>query len=46
MNLFDLLSNFWRVDEQKNFSGNEIGRIAGTTYETVRKHVCSTSTDN
>ena len=23
MNLFDLLSNFWRVDEQKNFSGNE-----------------------
>jgi len=23
MNLFELLSNFWRVDEQKNFSGNE-----------------------
>jgi len=23
MNLFDLLSNFWRLDEQKNFSGNE-----------------------
>ena len=23
MNLFDLLSNFWRMDEQKNFSGNE-----------------------
>jgi hypothetical protein len=23
MNLFDLLTNFWRVDEQKNFSGNE-----------------------
>jgi hypothetical protein len=23
MNLFDLLANFWRVDEQKNFSGNE-----------------------
>jgi len=23
MNLFDLLSNFWRIDEQKNFSGNE-----------------------
>jgi len=23
MNLFDLLSSFWRLDEQKNFSGNE-----------------------
>ena len=23
MNLFDLLANFWRLDEQKNFSGNE-----------------------
>jgi hypothetical protein len=23
VNLFDLLSNFWRLDEQKNFSGNE-----------------------
>lgn len=23
MNLFDLLASFWRVDEQKNFSGNE-----------------------
>jgi hypothetical protein len=23
MNLFDLVANFWRVDEQKNFSGNE-----------------------
>ncbi|MDR2916197.1 MAG: hypothetical protein LBV74_15465 [Tannerella sp.] len=23
MNLFDLIANFWRVDEQKNFSGNE-----------------------
>ena len=23
MNLFDLLANFWRVDEQRNFSGNE-----------------------
>ena len=23
MNLFDVLSNFWRVDEQKNFTGNE-----------------------
>lgn len=23
MNLFDLLANFWRVDEQENFSGNE-----------------------
>ncbi|WP_313382362.1 hypothetical protein [Proteiniphilum saccharofermentans] len=23
MNLFKLLANFWRVDEQKNFSGNE-----------------------
>jgi len=23
MNLFELLVNFWRVDEQKNFSGNE-----------------------
>ena len=23
MNLFELLANFWRVDEQKNFSGNE-----------------------
>ena len=23
MNLFDLLSNFWRLDEQKNFGGNE-----------------------
>lgn len=23
MNLFELLTNFWRVDEQKNFSGNE-----------------------
>lgn len=23
MNLFDLINNFWRVDEQKNFSGNE-----------------------
>jgi hypothetical protein len=23
MNLFDLLVNFWRLDEQKNFSGNE-----------------------
>jgi hypothetical protein len=23
MNLYDLLSNFWRVDEQKSFSGNE-----------------------
>ena len=23
MNLFDLIANFWRLDEQKNFSGNE-----------------------
>lgn len=23
MNLFELLANFWQVDEQKNFSGNE-----------------------
>ena len=23
MSLFELLANFWRVDEQKNFSGNE-----------------------
>lgn len=23
MNLFDLLANFWRIDEQKNFTGNE-----------------------
>jgi hypothetical protein len=23
MNLFDLIANFWRMDEQKNFSGNE-----------------------
>ncbi len=23
MNLFDLLANFWRVDEQENFSGND-----------------------
>lgn len=23
MNLFELIANFWRVDEQKNFSGNE-----------------------
>ncbi len=23
MNLFDLLANFWRVDEHENFSGNE-----------------------
>ncbi len=23
MNLFELLANFWRVDEQENFSGNE-----------------------
>lgn len=23
MNLFDLINNFWRVDELKNFSGNE-----------------------
>ena len=23
MNLFDLMANFWRQDEQKNFSGNE-----------------------
>lgn len=23
MNLYELLSNFWRVDEQENFSGNE-----------------------
>jgi hypothetical protein len=23
MNLFDLLANFWKLDEQKNFSGNE-----------------------
>jgi len=23
VNLFDLLANFWRLDEQKNFSGNE-----------------------
>jgi hypothetical protein len=23
MNLFDLLTNFWRVDEQQNFSRNE-----------------------
>lgn len=23
MNLFELLSNFWRIDEQKNFTGNE-----------------------
>ena len=23
MNLFELLANFWRVDEQKNFNGNE-----------------------
>lgn len=22
MNLFELLANFWRIDEQKNFSGN------------------------
>ena len=23
MNLFELLANFWRVDEQQNFTGNE-----------------------
>ena len=23
MNLFDLFANFWRLDEQQNFSGNE-----------------------
>ena len=23
MSMFELLANFWRVDEQKNFSGNE-----------------------
>jgi hypothetical protein len=23
MNLFDLLVNFWRIDEQENFSGND-----------------------
>jgi len=23
MNMFELLANFWRVDEQKKFSGNE-----------------------
>ncbi len=23
MNLFDLIANFWRLDEQKNFTGNE-----------------------
>jgi len=23
MNLYDLLSNFWRIDEQKSFNGNE-----------------------
>lgn len=23
MNLFDLQKNFWRLDEQKSFSGNE-----------------------
>ncbi|WP_321332612.1 hypothetical protein [uncultured Bacteroides sp.] len=23
MNLFDLLANFWRVDEQENFSGHD-----------------------
>lgn len=23
MNLFDLINNFWRVDEQQNFNGNE-----------------------
>lgn len=23
MNLFDLLANFWRVDEQESFSGND-----------------------
>lgn len=23
MNLFELLADFWRIDEQKNFSGNE-----------------------
>lgn len=23
MNMFDLIANFWRLDEQKNFSGNE-----------------------
>jgi len=23
MNLFELLANFWRLDEQKNFTGNE-----------------------
>lgn len=23
MNLFDLLANFWRVDEQENFRGND-----------------------
>ena len=23
MNLFELLANFWRIDEQKNFTGNE-----------------------
>lgn len=23
MNLFDLLANFWRVDERESFSGNE-----------------------
>lgn len=23
MNLFDLLANFWRMDEQENFSGND-----------------------
>ena len=23
MSVFELLTNFWRVDEQQNFSGNE-----------------------
>jgi len=23
MNIYDLIANFWRMDEQKNFSGNE-----------------------
>ena len=23
MNLFELLANFWRIDEQQNFTGNE-----------------------
>ena len=35
MNLFDLLSNFWRVDEQKNFSGNETPHLNSHPYNIV-----------